>query len=417
MARALPALRRNLDVMPSPVSDRPGVLLRDPFRYTEDVLILPPPLVPFLQYFDGEHDEGDLRLALHRATGGLEVDGLLRHLEDALGRGFLANEAFARLREERQQAFAEAPRREAAHAGSAYPEEPAPLAQALRTFLEGAAEGDGAPDGVFAIAAPHVSPEGGYRSYAAAYRTLGASLRDRTFVVLGTSHYGEAEHFGLTRKPYVTPFGETGIDRDFVDRLAGAGGPAARMEDYCHAIEHSIEFQVLFLQHVFGPGVRVVPILCGPFARATYVGGRPENDEGVRRFLDALADLAAARGDRLAWVLGVDLAHVGRRYGHPEAARADEGDMVAVAERDRARLERILAGDAAGYWSLVQENSDDLNWCGASPFYTFLKAVAPRGGRLLRYEQWNIDPESVVSFAGLAFGREPVPGSARKGDA
>src|SRR6266496_2919588 len=85
MARALPALRRNLDVMPSPVSDRPGVLLRDPFRYTEDVLILPPPLVPFLQFFDGEHDEGDLRAALHRATGGLEVDGLVRHLEDALG--------------------------------------------------------------------------------------------------------------------------------------------------------------------------------------------------------------------------------------------------------------------------------------------------------------------------------------------
>src|SRR5438034_1269676 len=331
MARALPALRRNLDVMPSPVSDRPGVLLRDPFRYTEDVLILPPPLVPFLQFFDGEHDEGDLRAALHRATGGLEVDGLARHLEDALGRGFLANEAFARIREERQQAFAEAPRREPAHAGSAYPEEPAPLAHALRAFLEGAPEGDGALDGVFAIAAPHVSPEGGYRSYAAAYRSLGASLRDRTFVVLGTSHYGEPEQFGLTRKPYATPFGETTIDGAFVDRLARAAGPAARMEDYCHAIEHSIEFQVLFLQHVFGPGVRVVPILCGPFARATYVGGRPEDDEGVRRFLDTLAEVSAARDD-LAWVLGVDLAHMGRRYGHPEAARADQGDMVAVAE-------------------------------------------------------------------------------------
>src|SRR3989442_13613950 len=124
MARALPALRRNLDVMPSPVSDRPGVLLRDPFRYTEDVLILPPPLVPFLQFFDGEHDEGDLRAALHRATGGLEVDELGRHLEAALGRGFLANEAFAPLPEEREQAFAGAPRREPAPPGSPHPEAP-----------------------------------------------------------------------------------------------------------------------------------------------------------------------------------------------------------------------------------------------------------------------------------------------------
>ena len=36
MPRALPALRRNLDVMPSPVEERPGLLVRDPFRYTEE---------------------------------------------------------------------------------------------------------------------------------------------------------------------------------------------------------------------------------------------------------------------------------------------------------------------------------------------------------------------------------------------
>jgi hypothetical protein len=418
MARALPALRRNLDVMPSPVEDRPGVLLRDPFRYTEDVLIVPPALVPFLGYFDGAHDEGDLRLALRRATatGPVEVEGLLRHLEDALGRGFLRNDAFARLREDRQRTFAEARHREPAHAGSAYPAEPAPLAAALRTLLEEADAGSAAA-GTFAIAAPHVSLEGGFRSYAAAYNALSPSLAGRTFVVLGTSHYGESERFGLTRKAYVTPLGETGTDRALVDALARDGGEAVRLEDYCHAVEHSIEFQVVFLQHLYGPAVRVVPILCGPFARATHEGGRPEDDEGVRRFLGALADLAAREGERLAWVLGVDMAHMGRRYGDPAAARAGLGEMAAVEERDRARLARILQGDAAGFWDLLQENGDDLKWCGASPFYTFLEAAGPAAGRLLRYEQWNIDDESVVSFAGLAFCREPAPGSAPKGDA
>jgi len=88
-----------------------------------------------------------------------------------------------------------------------------------------------------------------------------------------------------------------------------------------------------------------------------------------------------------------------------------------VEERDRARLSRILEGDADGFWALLQENADDLKWCGASPFYTFLQAAAPARGRLLRYEQWNIDDESVVSFAGLAFRRPPAPGSAPKGDA
>ena len=46
------------------------------------------------------------------------------------------------------------------------------------------------------------------------------------------------------------------------------GGDAVTVEDYCHAVEHSIEFQVLFLQHRLSPGVRVVPILCGPFVAA-----------------------------------------------------------------------------------------------------------------------------------------------------
>jgi hypothetical protein len=53
----------------------------------------------------------------------------------------------------------------------------------------------------------------------------------------------------------------------------------------------------------------------------------------------------------------------------------------------------------------VQENHDDLKWCGSSPFYTFLKTAPDARGELLRYEQWNIDERSVVSFAGMAFSK------------
>jgi hypothetical protein len=102
------------------------------------------------------------------------------------------------------------------------------------------------------------------------------------------------------------------------------------------------------------------------------------------------------------------MAHVGRRYGDALIARADEGPMREVAARDRARIERALAGDASGFWDLIRGEGgegDDLKWCGSSPLYTFLRAGGPVRGRLLRYEQWNIDEESVVSFAGMAFER------------
>jgi hypothetical protein len=57
------------------------------------------------------------------------------------------------------------------------------------------------------------------------------------------------------------------------------------------------------------------------------------------------------------------------------------------------------------FWSLLQKGGDPLRWCGASPLYTLLAAARPAQGALLHYEQWNIDAESVVSCAALAFTR------------
>jgi MEMO1 family protein len=97
---------------------------------------------------------------------------------------------------------------------------------------------------------------------------------------------------------------------------------------------------------------------------------------------------------------------MGRRYGDHFAALADEGEMDQVAARDRVRIDRINAGDAAGFWDLVQEKQDDLKWCGSAPLYTFLKVAPQARGELNRYEQWNIDDQSVVSFAGISFRSE-----------
>jgi len=402
----LAALRANLDLMPSPLEDRPGLLVRDPFHYAEAVIVIPSPLVPCLAFFNGRYLESEVKEALERLTGDARVGDVLGHLAGVLSEGgFLDDESFALRREARHRAFAEAPRRDAVHAGGAYPAARAELQQTLARYLDGAQRAPASAPPLVGIAAPHVSPEGGWRCYQAAYAALGPEHRGRTVVILGTSHYGEPERFGLTRKPFLTPLGEAQVDVAVVDALAARGGDAVRVEDYCHAVEHSIEFQVVFLQHVLGPDVRIVPVLCGPFARATRDGGRPEDDPGVGRVLDALADLAAASGDRLLWVLGVDMAHVGRRYGDDFAARAETGPMLEVRARDRLRCEAIGRGDAGAFWELLRENGDDLRWCGASPIYAFLKAVPGTRAELLRYEQWNIDEHSVVSFAGLAFSR------------
>ena len=108
-----------------------------------------------------------------------------------------------------------------------------------------------------------------------------------TFVILGTSHYGDAEMFGLTRKSFRTPLGAAQVDEAGLDFLLERAADAIAVEDYCHAVEHSIELQVVFLQYRVSSPFRILPILCGPFAESLTEGHRPERQESVRRFFDA----------------------------------------------------------------------------------------------------------------------------------
>ncbi len=400
----LPRLRTNLDFLPSPVPDKPGLVIRDPFQYSDATLIVPPSLVACLEFFDGGHSSLDLREYLVRSTGELDTGRIEQHLIDTLSAaGFLEDEAFLRRKQDTERAFAEAPVREPSHAGSGYPDEKSELTRTFDEYLNRGHQGADRRENLLAIAAPHVSPFGGIDAYRAAYSALSPNDAGRTFVILGTSHYGEPDRLGLTRKPFVTPYGETIPDTRLIDEIFDKSGAATTMEDYCHAIEHSIEFQVVFLQHLFGPQIRIVPILCGSYANSIYRGGAPESNDGVNRMLGALGEIAAREGEKLLWVLGVDMAHMGRRYGDSFTALADHGEMEEVARRDRARTSCMESGDARGFWDLVQENHDDLKWCGSAPIYTFLKAIPQARGRLLHYQQWNIDDQSVVSFAGMHF--------------
>ncbi len=162
--------------------ERPGLFIRDPYRYTDAMIIVPPPLVPCLECFDGLQTELDLRAELVRITGRLEVGEIQGQLMDTLREsGFLEDEVFEGMREACHRAFAESPRREPAHAGSAYPAESDPLRDTLNHYLDGAAVPTSGATGLLGIAAPHVSPEGGWESYREAYRALEPAHKDRVF--------------------------------------------------------------------------------------------------------------------------------------------------------------------------------------------------------------------------------------------
>jgi len=390
-------------------------MLRDPFCYTDATLIIPPALVQALRCFDGEQTDLDLRQALTQTTGELDVGELMNHLISTLDNGgFLLTPRFEELRGRCHRQFAEAAVRTSSHAGAAYPDDESELRELLTDYLATPEQGPADAATLVGIAAPHISPEGGWETYREAFRALSQNAMqspgadeagsDKVFIILGTSHYGEPGRFGLTRKNFTTPFGEARTETAWVEWLAREAPDAALMEDYCHSVEHSIEFQVIFLQSLFGPSVRILPILCGSFALSMSAGRKPEDDDAIRAFLESLGELAARERASSCFVLGVDMAHMGRRYGD-HAVRVGDEFMRVVAERDQARIARLSAGDADGFWTLVRQNEDDLKWCGTPPFYTFLRAARPASGVLRRYQQWNIDEASVVSFAAMTFHR------------
>jgi hypothetical protein len=398
-------------MFPSPEPEQPGLLLRDPFKYTEQMLLIPPLLAYGLRCFDGEQTTLDLQAYLSRLAGQFvprhAIEGLLKTLQS---NGFLLTEEFAELQHRCHADFAAAAMREAAHADAGYPAEPRELRRTFDQYLQ--ANVGEAESPIIGLAAPHVSPWGGADCYAAAYGRLrgqaAEQARHKTIVLLGTSHYGQPERFGLTRKRFSTPLGTLQPDLGAIDWLAKRAGQAVVMEDYCHAIEHSLEFQCVFLQQVLGHEFKILPILCGPFWQALQAGEPPERDDQVNRFFEALGELAERRAKDIFWVLGIDLAHVGRRYGDELGAQSGRGAMLEVKAQDHKRLRLACAGQTEAFIEDVYPEQDRLKWCGFPPLYTFLQAVPRARGEVLRYDQWNIDEESVVSFAALEFRNHSV---------
>jgi MEMO1 family protein len=103
MAAPLPRLRADLDVMPSPLPEQPGLVIRDPYRYSTATLVVPPLLARCLGCFDGQQDESDLRATLVKLAGRVTVGSAAKNLVKALREaGFLDDERFAELRAARR---------------------------------------------------------------------------------------------------------------------------------------------------------------------------------------------------------------------------------------------------------------------------------------------------------------------------
>src|SRR5262249_2556604 len=155
-------------------------------------------------------------------------------------------------------------------------------------------------------------------------------------VIFGTGHNLGDEFVALTRKRFETPLGQAACDTAFVDRVAARLGDAAYRRELVHRDEHSIEFQVLYLQHrLAGRKFSIVPILCGSFTRFLDERRRPREEPVVETLVEAVREAEQQLGGRTLYVAGVDFSHVGPRFGDPKP----EGELAdLVRDTDRAAI-------------------------------------------------------------------------------
>ena len=393
---------RPLELMPVEAEGRQLVALHDPDRYVEDTAVVAPEALPLLGLFDGTHTLRDIQLELMRHGASLIPIETLEELTSRLDRCMLLdNERFRQAHAERERAFAEQPVRAATHAGGAYPAQ----AEDARAFLdELAGLAEPAPAGVLRrLIAPHIDLRLGADVHGAAAAALRAAGRPDVVVVLGVCHAASEHTFIACRKDFETPFGPVPHDGAFLDRLEARLGVDLTRGQIVHQAEHSVEFQALWLAHLWPENPpALVPFLVGSFHEHVLAGTDPGEDDEIARFCEALRATIAEDGRDVLLLASVDLSHMGPRYGHEEGL--DEAAEARLAREDEDALERMLAGDAEGFFRSVARDENARNVCGVAPIYVTLK-LGEGTGRLLRYGQGRIDPEtgSVVSYAAVAF--------------
>jgi predicted class III extradiol MEMO1 family dioxygenase len=349
---------RQIDAIPVDTDKGRVIVLRDPLGFSQAELHVSQEAFYIITLLNGTRDIQDVQAQVMRQFGQLiyteKIEELVLHLDSC---HFLENEDFDRLMQGTVNEFLETATRSAFHAGQAYPRSEPELVNEMERILAG---GDGSrridwdkgEDTVRGLVVPHIDFQRGVEAYSLGYTELAENSQAETYVVLGTAHSGMSKPFCLTLKDFETPLGTLANDREFSEELLAACSWLTT-DEFMHRSEHSIEFQALFLQYLFGRRriTRIVPVLCGAFH-------------------------------------------------DPQAVNQQQLDYIE--ELDLKTLEFVQNTDPEGFYKDVTRDGDKRKICGLPNIYAMLSVLDAGKGRLIKYMQ-GVEEQtgSVVTFASV----------------
>jgi len=226
-----------------------------------------------------------------------------------------------------------------------------------------------------------VSPHAGYMYSGGVAGAVFSQIEiPETVAILGPNHRGLGEPVAVAASgSWDMPMGAVPINEPLARLLIDKGGGVVKDDPQAHAMEHSIEVQVPFLQ-ALRPDLTIVPISISHimFNDCEKIGA-------------ALAGMVKEYGKEVLFVASTDMTH----YESQETAKA----------KDQLAIDRILALDPEGLYNIVAEHR--ISMCGVIPTTIVLAACRELGATKAELVQYATsgdvtgDYGQVVGYAGF----------------
>ncbi|MAD19655.1 MAG: AmmeMemoRadiSam system protein B [Planctomycetaceae bacterium] len=268
----------------------------------------------------------------------------------------------------------------------------------LETWMEQAEDPEfEAP--VIGLVVPHLDYVRGAEVYAGGYRAwVGAAKPDRV-VILGTNHFGAGDGVVMTELGHDTPLGPVSPDREVLAKLRERLGDRLFKDELDLVPEHSIEFHLPFITHLFGDVPVVAALIPDPLVPMIEDDGKrvstPEFVEGLGAVLEEVGGLTY-------FVASADLSHVGPQFGEPKPV--DDDRRVEVERHDREHLGKFLDSDAQGFLEAMEWCKNQTRWCSVGNMYAVKSLANASAVELIDYKQASDERgHHMVSVASMAF--------------
>jgi len=254
-----------------------------------------------------------------------------------------------------------------------YPGETGELKRQLDAFIAPISQ----PKEVIAAISPHA----GYVYSGGVAGTVFSQISiPETAIILGPNHRGIGASVAIQASgSWDMPLGPVQINKELAGQILDLLGNKVKDDSQAHAMEHSIEVQIPFLQ-ALKADINIVPIC---ISHKSY--------EACNEIGQALAKVVQEYDKKVLLVASTDMTH----YESRETAQA----------KDQLAIDRILALDPKGLYKTVSQQG--ISMCGVIPTTMVLTACEALGATKAELVQYATsgdvtgDYTQVVAYAGF----------------